>query len=92
MRRLVCAAAVISAAGCATDPAAEAVAWARSVRRPVQDGATVAEQRACRKNADAMLCAQFNAAEEARVPYGGLMVYPARWPDVCAVRDMRPAR
>lgn len=88
----VCAAVVIGGMGCAADPAAEGVAWARSVRQVVADRATVAEQRAFRERADAMLCAQFNAAEEARVPYQGLMVYPARWPDICAARDVRPAR
>ncbi len=69
------------------DPTAESIEWARSIRPLVQDYAVIQQQQIYRERADRAFERQLNAAEEAKIPYTGVITYPDNWPEISAMRD-----
>jgi Flp pilus assembly secretin CpaC len=61
--------------------------YAVGVRPLVEDQAHFQEQRAFREDFDRQLTKQLNAAEEKKIPYDDILVYPANWPDISEMRD-----
>lgn len=95
MLRLLCILAVpvfgLASPGCASrDPAAQSLAWARSVRPLVADDAVIQRQRLDRERASDEFARQLNVAEEAKVPYAGVAEYSPNWPQISARRDAGP--
>jgi len=83
------------AAGCAQggkDDVAETIAWAKAIRPLVQDAAVIQQQRVYRERQDLAFERQLNRAEEAKVPYDGVMHYPGNWPGISAKRDGQQSR
>ena len=61
--------------------------YAIGVRQFVSDYAVMQDQRFFREQQDREWERAFNAAEEAKIPYTDLMVYPRNWPDISETRD-----
>ncbi len=66
--------------------------YARGVRPLIEDRALLAEQRHNRETFDREITKQLNRAEEKKIPYDDILIYPADWPDIVAVRDQTVAQ
>ena len=65
--------------------------YAIGVKQFVNDYAIIQEQRKHHETFDREFERQLNAAEEAKIPYMDLMVYPPNWPDISDMRDKQVA-
>ncbi|HEV8604362.1 MAG TPA: hypothetical protein VGQ99_03290 [Tepidisphaeraceae bacterium] len=61
--------------------------YAVGVKQLVTDNAKFQEQRRLREKHDREFERQLNSAEEKKIPYMDIMVYPTNWPDISDLRD-----
>ncbi len=61
--------------------------YAVGVKQLVADSAKFNEQRRLREKHDREFERQLNSAEEKKIPYMDIMVYPTNWPDISDLRD-----
>jgi general secretion pathway protein D len=61
--------------------------YAVGVKQLVSDNARFQEQRRLREKHDREFDRQLNSAEEKKIPYTDIMVYPLNWPDISDLRD-----
>ena len=61
--------------------------YAVGVKQLVHDNAVFQEQRRLREKHDREFDRQLNTAEEKKIPYTDIMVYPTNWPDISDLRD-----
>src|SRR6267143_2145201 len=61
--------------------------YAVGVKQLVHDNAVVPEPRRLREKHDREFDRQLNSAEEKKIPYTDIMVYPTNWPDISDLRD-----
>jgi general secretion pathway protein D len=65
--------------------------YAIGVRPLIEDRALFQEQRKYREAFDRNLSKQLNMAEEMRIPYSDILIYPENWPDLSETRDRSTA-
>jgi type II secretory pathway component GspD/PulD (secretin)/tetratricopeptide (TPR) repeat protein len=61
--------------------------YALGARELVEDRYTVQTQRRWRDLYDRNAVRQYNAAEEMKIPYSDILVFPQNWPDLSAIRE-----
>jgi general secretion pathway protein D len=61
--------------------------YAVGVKQLVADNAKFQEQRRLREKHDREFDRQLNTAEEKKIPYTDILVYPTNWPDISDLRD-----
>ena len=61
--------------------------YAIGVRPFVQDQAHFREQRDYREEFDQQMTKTLNRAEQAKIPFDDIIIYPENWPDLSATRD-----
>ncbi len=61
--------------------------YAVGVKQLVHDNAVIQDQRRLREKHDREFERQMNKAEETKIPYTDILVYPTNWPDISELRD-----
>src|SRR5207245_8575676 len=61
--------------------------YAGGVKQLVADSAKLQEQRRLGEKHDREFDRELNSAEEKKIPYTDIMVYPTNWPDISDLRD-----
>ena len=65
--------------------------YAIGVRPLIEDRALFQQQRKYREAFETNLTKQLNAADEKRIPYSDILIYPENWPDLSETRDRSTA-